>query len=180
MIRQRKGAKNAGRLIRADNHWPEDGSPLHFKATHLRGLALAGRLDARCGRNAGVHPGRQRRAPPDGAIPGWRRNTMSASRANCCRGLELLRHGLSLDKVKLLRAQVSWLSEQQLRFVLHENRKRQIQRMCELVVCRRPTSSASVSAAYRSASCLPGNGATCARTSASDLSGKPPPPQLAG
>ena len=48
-------------------------------------------------------------------------------------GLQLLRHGLSLDNVRLERAQVSWLSEQQLRFVVHENRKRQIQRQCELV-----------------------------------------------
>jgi 16S rRNA U516 pseudouridylate synthase RsuA-like enzyme len=48
----------------------------------------------------------------------------------------LLRHGLSLDKVKLLRAQVSWLSEQQLRFVLHEDRKRQIRSMCEQVGLR--------------------------------------------
>ncbi|MBL8402304.1 MAG: pseudouridine synthase, partial [Candidatus Accumulibacter sp.] len=51
-------------------------------------------------------------------------------------GLERLRHGLSLDKVKLLRAQVSWLHEQKLRFVLHESRKRQIQSMCEQVGLR--------------------------------------------
>ena len=51
-------------------------------------------------------------------------------------GLELLRHGLSLDNVRLARAQVSWLGEQQLRVVLHESRDRQIQRMCELVGLR--------------------------------------------
>lgn len=57
-----------------------------------------------------------------------RRSTTSAWRANWCRmGLELLRHGLTLDAVKLLRAQVP-ASQQQLRFVLHESRPRQIQR----------------------------------------------------
>ena len=47
--------------------------------------------------------------------------------------LERLRHGLSLDGAKLRPAQVSWLGAQLLRFVLHESRKQQIQRMCELV-----------------------------------------------
>lgn len=42
----------------------------------------------------------------------------------------------NLDGVKLRRAQVSWQSEQQLRVVLQENRRQQIQRMCELVGLR--------------------------------------------
>ncbi|RYG62767.1 pseudouridine synthase, partial [bacterium] len=48
-------------------------------------------------------------------------------------GLARLRHGLSLDGVKLRPAQVSWQNEDQLRFVLREGRKRQIRRMCETV-----------------------------------------------
>jgi len=92
-------------------------------------------------------------------------------------GLERLRHGLSLDKVKLLRAQVSWLHEQKLRFVLHESRKRQIQSMCEQVGLRVteikrvriPRSNACASAAFRSASWLSGNGAICAPMSASEI-----------
>lgn len=47
--------------------------------------------------------------------------------------LQLLRHGLSLDGKKLKPAQVEWINEDQLRFVLKEGRKRQIRRMCELV-----------------------------------------------
>jgi 23S rRNA pseudouridine2604 synthase len=47
--------------------------------------------------------------------------------------LELLRHGLSLDGVRLKPAKVSWANEDQLRFVLREGRKRQIRRMCEAV-----------------------------------------------
>ncbi len=42
-------------------------------------------------------------------------------------------HGLSLDGVALRPAKVSWLNEDQLRFVLREGKKRQIRRMCELV-----------------------------------------------
>ncbi|MFZ9611336.1 MAG: pseudouridine synthase [Methylococcales bacterium] len=48
-------------------------------------------------------------------------------------GLELLRHGLSLDGYKLKRAEVEWQNRDQLRFVLTEGRNRQIRRMCELV-----------------------------------------------
>jgi len=48
-------------------------------------------------------------------------------------GLKLLNHGLSLDGEALRPAKVSWLNEDQLRFVLREGKKRQIRRMCEMV-----------------------------------------------
>ena len=51
-------------------------------------------------------------------------------------GLALLNHGLTLDGVELRPAQVEWLNDDQLRFVLKEGRKRQIRRMCELVGLR--------------------------------------------
>jgi 23S rRNA pseudouridine2604 synthase len=47
--------------------------------------------------------------------------------------MALLRHGLELDGVTLRPAEVSWLNDDQLRFVLREGRKRQIRRMCEAV-----------------------------------------------
>ncbi len=47
--------------------------------------------------------------------------------------LKRLNHGLSLDGRVLRRAEVSWQNDDQLRFILHEGRKRQIRRMCELV-----------------------------------------------
>ena len=47
--------------------------------------------------------------------------------------LKLLNHGLELDGVALKPAKVSWLNEDQLRFILREGRKRQIRRMCEAV-----------------------------------------------
>ena len=48
-------------------------------------------------------------------------------------GMRRLRHGLTLDGVKLKPAQVTWQNEHQLRFVLRQGRKRQIRRMCEIV-----------------------------------------------
>jgi len=48
-------------------------------------------------------------------------------------GLALLNHGLELDGKKLKPAQVEWLNQDQLRFILREGKKRQIRRMCELV-----------------------------------------------
>ena len=48
-------------------------------------------------------------------------------------GLQLLNHGLSLDGDLLRPAEVSWLNDDQLKFILHEGKKRQIRRMCEMV-----------------------------------------------
>lgn len=48
-------------------------------------------------------------------------------------GLELLRHGLELEGKPLKPAEVEWLNQDQLRFILREGKKRQIRRMCELV-----------------------------------------------
>jgi 23S rRNA pseudouridine2604 synthase len=48
-------------------------------------------------------------------------------------GLALLNHGLKLDGEALKPAKVSWLNDDQLRFILKEGKKRQIRRMCELV-----------------------------------------------
>jgi 23S rRNA pseudouridine2604 synthase len=48
-------------------------------------------------------------------------------------GLDLLRHGLSLDGEPLKPARVSWQNRDQLRFILKQGKKRQLRRMCELV-----------------------------------------------
>lgn len=47
--------------------------------------------------------------------------------------LELLRHGLQLDGKPLKPAEVEWLNQDQLKFILREGKKRQIRRMCEAV-----------------------------------------------
>jgi 23S rRNA pseudouridine2604 synthase len=124
-------------LIRPDKHWAEDSSTFRFQATHLRGLALAGKLDAdEGGMLVFTQEGSVARRLTGGDARLEKEYHVRVEGELSADGLERLRHGLSLDKVKLLRAQVSWLSEQQLRFVLHENRKRQIQGMCEQVGLR--------------------------------------------
>jgi 23S rRNA pseudouridine2604 synthase len=130
-------ADTAMALIRPGNRWAEDITALAFKATHLRGLAFAGRLD---GNEGGMlvftQEGSVARRLTGKDSPLEKEYHVRVQGTLIPDGLELLRHGLSLEQVKLQRAQVSWLSEQQLRFVLHESRKRQIQGMCELVGLR--------------------------------------------
>ena len=131
------GGEAAMQLIRPENRWVEDDTRFTFKATHLRGLAQAGRLDAE---STGMLVFTQ-----EGSVA--RRITGDDTRLEkeymvrvegelTPEGMKLLNFGLSLDEVKLKRAQVSWQNEQQLRFVLHESKKQQIQRMCELVGLR--------------------------------------------
>jgi 23S rRNA pseudouridine2604 synthase len=131
------GGEAALQLIRPENRWAEDDTRLNFKATHLRGLALAGKLDPE---STGMLVLTQ-----EGSVA--RRITGDDARLEkeymvrvegelTPEGMKQLNHGLSLDDVKLKKAQVSWQNEQQLRFVLHESKKRQIQRMCELVGLR--------------------------------------------
>ncbi len=125
---------NAVARIRADNHWPEDSNSCRFQATHLRGLALAGRIENDAGGMlVFTQSGSVARRLTGGDSRLEKEYHVRVEGELPPDGLERLRHGLSLDKVKLLRAQVSWLSEQQLRFVLHESRKRQIRGMCEQV-----------------------------------------------
>ena len=142
------GYRPAVVLVTPENRWRGDPSRIDFSRAHLRGLAVAGRLDidstgllvltqdgriARqlIGAESSVEkeylvrvawPDAPRGGPPNEAFPADR--------------LQLLRHGLSLDGVRLKPAKVSWQNEDQLRFVLREGRKRQIRRMCEAVGLR--------------------------------------------
>jgi 23S rRNA pseudouridine2604 synthase len=124
-------------LIRPENHWSGDRSPTKWQSVHLQGLAPAGRLDidstgllvlTQDGRIARQLIGQDSRIEKEYLV----RVEGHLSEA----GLQQLRHGLTLDGVKLKPAQVSWQNEEQLRFVLREGRKRQIRRMCELVGLR--------------------------------------------
>jgi 23S rRNA pseudouridine2604 synthase len=123
-------------LIDSESQYRPEGG-LRFKPAHLKGLAPAGRLDidstgllvltqdgriARTliGENSGVD--KEYLVRVEGQILDG--------------GLELLNHGLELDGKPLRPAEVHWQNEDQLHFVLHEGRKRQIRRMCELVGLR--------------------------------------------
>ncbi len=117
-------------LITQENNY--DGQEL--KRSHLRNLAVAGRLDidsqglllfTQDGRIAKKIIGENSNIEKEYIVRV--NNDLSDE------GLALLRFGLELDGKPLRRAQVEWINRDQLRFVLREGKKRQIRRMCDLV-----------------------------------------------
>lgn len=121
-------------LIRPENRWSGDTSPIRFKPGHLRGLAPAGRLDIdSTGLLVFTQDGRvaKRLIGQDSEVE--KEYLVRVEGALSDEGMRRLQHGLELDGVRLKPARVSWQNEHQLRFVLREGRKRQIRRMCELV-----------------------------------------------
>lgn len=120
------------KLITRANQFGE--SKLRLRPEHLKGLAVAGRLDidsqglllfTQDGRIAkkiiGDHGNIEKEyiVRVQGLLPENK--------------LRLLRHGLELDGKPLKPAKVEWINDDQLRFVLTEGKKRQLRRMCELV-----------------------------------------------
>jgi len=129
--------KSAAQLIQAENRWAEENTPLVFKATHLRGLALAGKLDAEAsGMLVFTQEGSVARRIVGDDTKLEKEYLVSVEGELSAADLKKLNFGLSLDDIKLKRAEVSWQHEGTLRFVLHESRPQQIQRMCVLVGLR--------------------------------------------
>ena len=121
-------------LIRPENRWAADPSPTAFDPAHLRGLAPAGRLDIdSTGLLVLTQDGRvaKQLIGQDSSVE--KEYLVRVEGTLTDEGMRRLRHGLTLDGVKLKPAQVSWQNADQLRFVLREGRKRQIRRMCEIV-----------------------------------------------
>lgn len=128
------GYKAAVTLISEKTRWKDDRLRRRFHPAQVRGLAPAGRLDID---STGLLVLTQ-----DGRVP--RRIIGEDSDVDkeylvrvegqlSADGLKLLNHGLELDGKSLKPAKVNWQNEDQLRFILHEGKKRQIRRMCELV-----------------------------------------------
>ena len=130
------GFKPAVTLILPDNQQLCPDTPV-FHPTHLKGLAPAGRLDIdSTGLLVLTQDGRVARQLIGENSTVDKEYLVRVEGRLDARGLALLNHGLSLDGRQLRPAQVEWLNDDQLRFVLHEGRKRQIRRMCELVGLR--------------------------------------------
>ena len=126
------GYTPAIKLITAANQFGASGRKL--TPEHLKGLAVAGRLDidsqglllfTQDGRLAKKIIGEKSHIEKEylvrinGSLPDEK--------------LRLLRSGMELDGKPLKPAQIEWINNDQLRFVLIEGRKRQIRRMCEQV-----------------------------------------------
>lgn len=121
-------------LIEPRSRWAQDRVATPFSRSHLRGLAVAGRLDIdSTGLLVLTQDGRVARQ-----LIGEHSNVEKEYLVRVQgklneKGLALLNHGLSLDGKALKPAQVRWQNSDQLQFVLREGKKRQIRRMCELV-----------------------------------------------
>ena len=130
-------------LISQRTHWRGDPSRTRFAPSQLKGLAPCGRLDidsvgllvlTQDGRVARQLIGEESSVDKEYLVRvQYGEVTTNVQAAFPREGLSRLRHGLSLDGQALKPAQVDWQNPEQLRFVLHEGKKRQIRRMCELV-----------------------------------------------
>jgi len=121
-------------LLKPENRWAEDPSPVKFQPRHLRGLAPAGRLDIdSTGLIVFTQDGRIAKRLIGSQTEVEKEYLVRVEGTLTDQDMRRLQHGLVLDGVKLKPARVSWANENQLRFVLREGRKRQIRRMCEQV-----------------------------------------------
>lgn len=126
--------KPAVTLIKASSRFAGDQSAIPFSAMQLRGIAPAGRLDIDSqGLLVLTQDGRiaKQLVGEDSALD--KEYLVRVQGRISTGGLTMLNHGLKLDGSPLKPAKVSWLNDDQLRFILREGKKRQIRRMCELV-----------------------------------------------
>jgi len=132
------GYKPAKVLVTRETRWRDDRSPIRFSPQHLKSLVPAGRLDidsvgllvlTQDGRIAKQLIGEGGETEKEYLV----RVASKTGQALAPDKLALLRHGLRLDDEPLREAQVEWVNDDQLRFVLREGKKRQIRRMCEAV-----------------------------------------------
>lgn len=109
-------------------------SAQRLKPEHLRGLAVAGRLDIDSqGLLLFTQDGRVAKRVVGENSDLEKEYIVRVTSSLPDEQLRLLRHGLHLDGRALKPARVEWINDDQLRFVLREGRKRQIRRMCEMV-----------------------------------------------
>lgn len=125
------------RLITDENQWQEDNQRL--KMGDLKNIAVTGRLDidsqgillfTQDGRLAKKIIGENTEIEKEYIV---RVQYLGSERKLPADQLKLLNFGLELEGQKLKPAEVSWINDDQLKFVLREGKKRQIRRMCELV-----------------------------------------------
>ena len=132
------GYQPAWVLIKPENRWSGDRSPLQFHPAQLKSLVPAGRLDIdSTGLLVLTQDGRvaKQLIGEDTSIEKEYLVRVQYSRPGRLPDADLkrLNYGLSLDGKKLLPAKVQWQNDDQLRFILREGKKRQIRRMCEAV-----------------------------------------------
>jgi 23S rRNA pseudouridine2604 synthase len=131
------GYEPAVSLISQGTRYQGDHVKQRFQHSQLKGLAPAGRLDIdSLGLLVLTQDGRiaKQLIGEDSEID--KEYLVRVQGELSQDGLKRLNHGLSLDGQALRPAEVDWMNEDQLRFVLREGKKRQIRRMCEMVGLR--------------------------------------------
>lgn len=135
------GHEPAKVLIQPRNRWADDKTKQRFNPGQLKSLVPAGRLDINStgllvltqdGRVAKQLIGENSTIEKEYIVRVAQMNGAPNSEFPQEK-LALLNFGLELDGKPLQKAGVSWLNDDQLKFVLREGRNRQIRRMCELV-----------------------------------------------
>ncbi|CAN5904814.1 pseudouridine synthase [soil metagenome] len=125
-------------LVTPANQWRDDHSGTRFLREHLKSLVPAGRLDidsvgllvlTQDGRIAKQLIGEDSDVEKEYLV----RVASADGHPLSPQNLALLNHGLELDGEALRPAQVEWVNDDQLRFVLRQGKKRQIRRMCDMV-----------------------------------------------
>jgi 23S rRNA pseudouridine2604 synthase len=128
------GYRPAITLVTPENQSRTDRSGVKLSPGHLRGLAVAGRLDIdSTGLLVLTQDGRVAKQIIGETSDLEKEYLVRVKGRMAPDGIQLLRHGLKLDGKALKPAKVEWLNDDQLRFIIKEGRKRQIRRMCELV-----------------------------------------------
>lgn len=135
------GHEPAKVLIQPRNRWADDKTKQRFNPGQLKSLVPAGRLDINSagllvltqdGRVAKQLIGENSTIEKEYIVRVAQTNGAPNSEFPKEK-LALLNFGLELDGKPLQKADVSWLNDDQLKFVLREGRNRQIRRMCDLV-----------------------------------------------
>ena len=129
-----EGYQPAASLVSKTSRWAQDPTAIRFHHGQLKGLAPAGRLDIDSqGLLVLTQDGRIAKQLVGETSQVEKEYLVRVQGRLSDRGLQLLNHGLEMDGQALKPARVSWLNEDQLRFILRQGKKRQIRRMCELV-----------------------------------------------
>jgi 23S rRNA pseudouridine2604 synthase len=138
------GYEPAIRLIQPDNQFFDEinRSKQVLRMGDLKNLAVTGRLDidsqgllifTQDGRLAKKIIGENSEVEKEYIVRVQYRGQSSAAKNFPDDQLQLLNFGLEIDGEKLKPAQVDWINDDQLRFILREGKKRQIRKMCEQV-----------------------------------------------
>jgi 23S rRNA pseudouridine2604 synthase len=128
------GYRPARVLIRPENRWRGDVSPLRFSPSMLKNLVPAGRLDINStGLLVLTQDGRVARGLIGETSDVDKEYIVRVSGAVTPQALQRLRCGLRLDGERLLPAVVREMEPGLLNFTLRQGKKRQIRRMCAAV-----------------------------------------------